>query len=205
MSANSSNIWSCSSVLLLFALPNTLAMTTDLCGYGDKWRTRAGLFMGWIDSRDRHRFATHCLTTKGGEEWHPGVFCVIPPQTTPCTIALAPVPSPRKCVQSHFHPFPLSPPWYSSSVLRNFVTCCLVSDRIFGSTFCSPYRPWQASSHGSTGSVLSLKTHKFFGLSLRLSYQAAHTNSLACLLSMTSQPPPEAEGVQVDEKPRWNV
>ena len=46
----------------LFTLSNTWAMTTDLCGYGDKWRTRTG----WIDSRDRHRFEKHCFTTKGG-------------------------------------------------------------------------------------------------------------------------------------------
>ena len=41
-------------------------MTTELCGYGDKCRKRTGHLMGWIDSRDRHRFAKHCQTTKGG-------------------------------------------------------------------------------------------------------------------------------------------
>ena len=63
-SSSSSNIWSCPSVLQLFTLSNTCAMTTDLCGYGDKWRKRTGLLMGWIDSRDRHRFAKHCLKNK---------------------------------------------------------------------------------------------------------------------------------------------
>ena len=105
-----------------------------------------------------------------------------PSPTTSCTVALAPVPSvsPRKCVQSHFHPSLLSPHGHST-VLRNFVTCCLVSDRIFGSTFCSPRRPRQASSHGSTASVSSRKRRKFFGLSLSLSYLPRHTNSLDSL------------------------
>ena len=34
--------------------------------HGDKCRKRTGLLKGWIDSRDRHRFAKHCSTTKGG-------------------------------------------------------------------------------------------------------------------------------------------
>ena len=63
--SSNSNFWSCPSVLQLVTLPNIWAMTPDLRGYGDKWRTRIGLLMGWIDSRDRHRFAKHCFTTKG--------------------------------------------------------------------------------------------------------------------------------------------
>ena len=60
------NIWLCPSVLHLSTLSNTWAMTTDLCGNGDKWRKRTGFLMWWTDSRDRHRFEKHCLTTKGG-------------------------------------------------------------------------------------------------------------------------------------------
>ena len=60
----SSNIWSCPSVLQLVTMPNTWAMTADLCGYGDKWRKRPGLLMGWIDSRDQHRFAKHGFKNK---------------------------------------------------------------------------------------------------------------------------------------------
>ena len=54
---SSSNMWSCSQ------LSNTWAMTADLCGHGHKWRNRTGK---WIDSKDRHRFAKLCFTTKGG-------------------------------------------------------------------------------------------------------------------------------------------
>ena len=64
-SSSSNNIWSYPLVLQLATLPNTWAMTSDMCGYGDKWRIRTGLLMGWIDSRNRHRFAKHCLTPKG--------------------------------------------------------------------------------------------------------------------------------------------
>ena len=39
-------------------------MTTELCGYGDKWRKRTGHLMEWIDSRDRHRFAQHRFSKK---------------------------------------------------------------------------------------------------------------------------------------------
>ena len=57
-------IWSSPSVRHLFTLSNTWAMTTDLCGYGDKLRKRTGLLMVWIDSRDQHRFEKHCFTKK---------------------------------------------------------------------------------------------------------------------------------------------
>ena len=57
-SSSSSNIWSCPSVHHLSTLSNTWVMITDLCGYGDKWRTRAGLLMVTLQK--------HCFTTKGG-------------------------------------------------------------------------------------------------------------------------------------------
>ena len=60
--SRSSNMWSCPSVHSV----KHLGMATDLCGYGDKWRKRTGVLMGWIDSRDRHRFEKHCFTTKSG-------------------------------------------------------------------------------------------------------------------------------------------
>ena len=66
VSSINSNFWSCPSVLHLFTLSNTWAMTADLCGYGDKWRKRKGLSMECFDSRDPQRFEKHCFTTKGG-------------------------------------------------------------------------------------------------------------------------------------------
>ena len=66
VSSSRNNIWSYPFVRQLFTLSNTWAMTTDLCGYGDKWRKRTGFLMGWIDSRDRRRFAKQCSTTQGG-------------------------------------------------------------------------------------------------------------------------------------------
>ena len=87
-SSSSNNIWSYPLVLQLATLPNTWAMTSDLCGYGDKWRIRTGLLMGWIDSRDRHRFAKHCLTPKGGISSFPHLFALPtrPVFHIPCTV-----------------------------------------------------------------------------------------------------------------------
>ena len=57
--SSSSNIWS-----HLFTLSNTWAMTTDVCGYEDKWRKRTRLLVEWIDSRDLHRFEKTSLQNK---------------------------------------------------------------------------------------------------------------------------------------------
>ena len=50
-----------------------------------KCRKRTGLLMGWIDSRDRHRFAKHCSTTKGGScsFSHSKHFSCCPPAQCP--------------------------------------------------------------------------------------------------------------------------
>ena len=115
-----------------------------------------------------------------------GVFCAIPPQRPPA--------------QSHLHPFFLSLPGsvhncthtrffcLSQEVCVEFVSCCLVSDRIFGSTLvlhADPSKPRATAAR----QAFYLARHEFLGLSLSLFYLATHTNSLACLLSMTSQPP----------------
>ena len=63
-SSSRSHTWSCPSVLQLATLPNTWAITTDLCGHGDKWRKRTRLPTGWIDSRDLHRFAKTSIHSK---------------------------------------------------------------------------------------------------------------------------------------------
>ena len=57
IASSNNKIWFCPLVLQLVTLPNTWAMTAELGGYGDKWRKRSGLLMGWVDSRDRHPYA----------------------------------------------------------------------------------------------------------------------------------------------------
>ena len=94
------------------------------------------------ERQKRKEFCRHTMSARSKT----GSLQGEPSPTTPCTIALAPVPS----VSAMVFAVQFSGP------------------HIFGSTFCSACRPGQGSNHGSTVSVSSRKTHKYPGLSLNL-------------------------------------
>ena len=74
--------------LQLATLPNTWAMTSDLCRYVTNGEKRNGLLIVWAASRDRHRFAKHCPTTTGGScsFLHMKHFRVAIPPSVPRTL-----------------------------------------------------------------------------------------------------------------------